>query len=201
VVLGSTHRGPAGRVLVGSVGEALLSGAPCAVAVAPRSWRPSEERPLRWIGAAINGSEDAWPALHGAVDLARRVGGGLRLFAAVEPMTFGYTASIVSALTGESVEEFAREEMERVLRRGSEQLPGDLEVETRLLLGRPSRALVEAAEDVNLLMLGSRGYGPLRRVLLGGVSSVLIRRSPTPVVVLPRGAGERPFDGAPSGPQ
>jgi hypothetical protein len=41
-------------------------------------------------------------------------------------------------------------------------------------------------DDVDLLVCGSRGYGPARRVLLGGVSSRLIRRARLPVAVVPR---------------
>ncbi len=43
--------------------------------------------------------------------------------------------------------------------------------------------------DLDLLVCGSRGYGPLRRVLLGGASSKLVRRAATPVMVVPRSAG------------
>jgi nucleotide-binding universal stress UspA family protein len=45
-----------------------------------------------------------------------------------------------------------------------------------------------AALEVDLLVCGSRGYGPLRRVLLGGVSRRLIRRACSPLVMVPRGA-------------
>ena len=41
-------------------------------------------------------------------------------------------------------------------------------------------------DDVDLLVCGSRGYGPPRRVLLGGVSSRLVRRAKVPVAVVPR---------------
>ena len=41
-------------------------------------------------------------------------------------------------------------------------------------------------DDVDMLVCGSRGYGPVRRVLLGGVSSPLIRRAQLPVTVVPR---------------
>ena len=41
-------------------------------------------------------------------------------------------------------------------------------------------------DDVDVLFCGSRGYGPVRRVLLGGVSSRLVRRARSPVVVVPR---------------
>ncbi len=42
--------------------------------------------------------------------------------------------------------------------------------------------------DVDLLVCGSRGYGPARRVLLGGVSTALVRRAAAPVMVVPRSA-------------
>jgi len=40
--------------------------------------------------------------------------------------------------------------------------------------------------EVDLLFCGSRGYGPTRRVLLGGVSTRLVRQARRPVVVVPR---------------
>ncbi len=43
--------------------------------------------------------------------------------------------------------------------------------------------------DVDVLVCGSRGYGPVRRVLLGGVAARLIRQAAAPVVVVPRGDG------------
>ena len=58
IVLGSCHRGPVGRVLMGSVAERLLQGAPCAVAVAPRGYSAPGPEGLRRIGVAF----DALPA-------------------------------------------------------------------------------------------------------------------------------------------
>ena len=42
LVLGSSHRGPVGRTLAGSVGESLMHGAPCAIAIAPRGYAPAK---------------------------------------------------------------------------------------------------------------------------------------------------------------
>jgi nucleotide-binding universal stress UspA family protein len=50
--------------------------------------------------------------------------------------------------------------------------------------------------EIDLLVCGSRGYGPVRRVLLGGVSSRLIRRAACPVVVVPRCADQGVPNGA-----
>ncbi|HSS43092.1 MAG TPA: universal stress protein [Solirubrobacterales bacterium] len=49
-------------------------------------------------------------------------------------------------------------------------------------------AIVEACEEAgaDLLVAGSRNYGPVRRVLLGSVSTQLMHRAPCPVLVVPR---------------
>ena len=62
-------------------------------------------------------------------------------------------------------------------------------------MAAPVDALVELSRDVDLLVCGSRGYGPVRSVLLGGVTHSLIRKAQCPVVVVPRGA-ETPPAGA-----
>ena len=60
-------------------------------------------------------------------------------------------------------------------------------VSTRLLIGDIVAELADA-EGIDLLFVGSRGHGPVRRVLLGGLSSRLMRRATMPVVVVPRPA-------------
>ncbi len=60
-------------------------------------------------------------------------------------------------------------------------------VDGRRLDGPPAQALAEAGEDgVDLLVAGSRGYGPMTRLLLGSVSSRLVAIAPCPVLVVPR---------------
>jgi nucleotide-binding universal stress UspA family protein len=59
--------------------------------------------------------------------------------------------------------------------------------------GMPAHAIAEAAADFDLLVVGSRGYGPLRRTLLGSVSAKLMRSTPCAALVLPRGAGADPL--------
>ncbi|HXQ89016.1 MAG TPA: universal stress protein, partial [Solirubrobacterales bacterium] len=58
----------------------------------------------------------------------------------------------------------------------------------RALSGVPAQAIAEACEEAgaDLLVTGSRGYGPVRRVLLGSVSTQLMRRASCPVLVVPR---------------
>ena len=70
-------------------------------------------------------------------------------------------------------------------------MPDGIEVEATLITGDPVEALVNVAEAPGtLLVVGSRGYGPLRRVLLGSVSTQLVRSAPCPLIVTPRGTHE-----------
>ena len=61
-----------------------------------------------------------------------------------------------------------------------------MRAEGRLLDGDPTDALIGESETLDLLVAGSRGYGPVRAVLLGGVSRALVRDAACPVVVSPR---------------
>jgi nucleotide-binding universal stress UspA family protein len=76
VVVGSTHRGPAGCVVPGSTGERLLHGSPCAVAIVPRGY--AEAGPLGTIGVGYDGSDESAAALAAAYQAARRFGAALR---------------------------------------------------------------------------------------------------------------------------
>jgi nucleotide-binding universal stress UspA family protein len=67
-------------------------------------------------------------------------------------------------------------------------------MEPLLLHGEPAEVLAEGASDVDLLLLGSRGYGPVKGTLLGSVSARVMAAAPCPVMVIPRGAGSRPLE-------
>jgi nucleotide-binding universal stress UspA family protein len=72
-------------------------------------------------------------------------------------------------------------------------LPQDVDAEAVTLEGEPEHRLAEATKDLDLMITGSRGYGPHRAVLLGSVSGRLVRDASCPVIVLPRGI-EEPFE-------
>jgi nucleotide-binding universal stress UspA family protein len=61
-------------------------------------------------------------------------------------------------------------------------------VEREFLVGDAVAELVRRTRDADLAIVGSRGYGPLRSVLLGSVSAQLVREAACPVMVVPRGA-------------
>jgi nucleotide-binding universal stress UspA family protein len=67
-------------------------------------------------------------------------------------------------------------------------LSARLDSEGTVHSGRPANVLIALSETVDLLVIGSRGYGPVKAVLLGGVSGQVIRSAACPVIVVPRQA-------------
>ncbi|MGZ5314181.1 MAG: universal stress protein, partial [Solirubrobacterales bacterium] len=55
--------------------------------------------------------------------------------------------------------------------------------------GDPAATLSEQGAELDLIVIGSRGYGPVRAALLGAVSAQLVRTAPCPVLVTPRASG------------
>lgn len=178
IVVGSTHRGRVGRVCPGSVGERVLSEAPCAVAVAPRGLADRSFL-LHTIAVGFDASKQGQVALDTAVDLARRTGASLRILGVAETsMGFG--------LEGAPASKEERARLAQHLARVAEEAGGAVETTSEVLEGFPSYAIPEAAEDADLLVLGSRGhYGVVRRLLLGSVATRVMRTAPCPTLITP----------------
>ena len=193
VVVGSSHRAGVGSVLAGSVAVGLLNGLDRPVAVAPRGYRQDSRQRFRRIGIGFNGSAEAEAALAAAATLASALDASLNVVAVAQPNPSGATAPWAFGWSSPELVEAARDRTHGILDRALTNLPGELRAEGRVVSGMPATILVEAAaKGMDLLVLGSRGYGPLRRVLLGSVSSQVVRRAPCPVLVVPRGAGKSP---------
>jgi len=192
MVIGSAHHGTLGQVLLGGVGESLLSGAGCGIAVAPLGYAESGNG-LSRIGAAVDGSAQSLRALQAAALLAERTEAPLRVMTVEEPHHYALGGAL-SPYDPEEYERFKDQEAENVLDNALERVSSDLATERTLLEGAPAGAIAEAARDLDLLLVGSRGYGPLKAALLGSVSSKLMRSAPLPVLVLPRGSGTDPLE-------
>lgn len=187
LVVGSSHRGAIGRAVAGSTAERLLHGAPCPVAVAPAGFRDRSDRALKVVGCGFDGSAESGVALRHAELLARRSGAVLRLLAVHEPeVVFGIDA-VPAGYDPSEIAEHARAGLERKLDEAAAEIAPGLEVQRYVLEGSAAGALASAAGNgIDLIVVGSRQYGPVRRVLLGGVSSGLVRACPTSILVVPR---------------
>lgn len=179
IVVGSPHRGAVGRALIGSVAEGVLHGAPCEAMVAPRGYAEQGHGPFATIAVAYDGTPEAKAALDRARALAEASRATLRVLTVVAPPValpgaVGYTP-------------VNPPEPEKVIEEGVAAAGTAIPVDGQRLDGAPAPALAEACEDgVDLLVVGSRGYGPMTRVLLGSVSTRLIKMAPCPVLVVPR---------------
>jgi nucleotide-binding universal stress UspA family protein len=92
------------------------------------------------------------------------------------------------AMGGASYNETLREQASEEVDTAIAGLQGAPRGERFFAVGEPASILSEASEDLDLLVLGSRGYGPMRSVLVGGVAGRVVRDAACPVIVLPRTA-------------
>jgi nucleotide-binding universal stress UspA family protein len=191
VVIGSTRHGKTGRVQVGTVGGSLLSGIHCSVAVAPREYAGNPG--LRRIGAAVDGSSESWRALSAAAHLASRMNAPLQVLSVMGKPHY-VLGGLLSPLGPEEYREFKEREWEGVYQQAASRVPDEVTTEPHLLHGDPAEALSEAASDLDVLVLGSRGYGPVKGTALGSVSGRVMAAAPCPVMVVPRGAGPAPLE-------
>lgn len=194
VVVGSSRHGKGGQTLLGNVALTLMHGSPCAVAVAPRGYRDRADDPLSTVVVGYDGSPESKLALESACDLARATGVPIRLVAAAEPppVVFGKSGGMAGgwAALKEEIEQQLRAKLEAA----EASLPSDLNVETEVVGDEPAPALAnEASAPGSILVVGSRAYGPVRRVLLGSVSRALADSSPAPLLVHPRGSHAEPI--------
>jgi nucleotide-binding universal stress UspA family protein len=182
VVLGSTHHAAFGSVAPGSVAEQLLHGARCRLMIAPKGYAQedhSQDR-LRVVAVGYDGMAESQAALDEAATLARKFGASMRVIGVMTPVpALGAAAAAQAAEGGPDFQTRVH------------QAVAALEPELRALpvieRGDPVEKLLEDAEmGVDLLVLGSRGFGPVMRLLIGSVSSRVIRRAPCPVLVVPR---------------
>jgi nucleotide-binding universal stress UspA family protein len=166
LVVGSSHRGPIGRILLGSVTRQTLLAAPCAVAVAPvglHSDRPLHAR-VRIIDIADAAQDGAdWPGVWLVPELAETV--------AAEAQQ-----AVDEAIAG---------------------VPDDVRVAGHSIRGTVVPELLTATKQLDLLILGSRNYGPVRRVLLGSVSGKVVEAADCPVLVVPRSLDDGRADAVP----
>jgi nucleotide-binding universal stress UspA family protein len=189
VLLGSARHGPLGRFTIGGITGEMLHASPLPVALAPRGYRPSPEARLQRVTCAFSGSTRSKTAFDAAVQLSRRHGVSLRLTTLVVrdgqmyPSQVGYDAE---RLVAEQWRAQALESQQKALAT----LPDGVAVESGVVSGRDWEDALDSLpwEEGEVLVVGSSRLGPVARVFLGSNSTKIIRSSPVPVLVIPRGA-------------
>jgi nucleotide-binding universal stress UspA family protein len=199
VALGSARHGPLGRFTVGGIANEMLHVSPVPVALAPRGYRPSSDTRLRRVTCAFSGSTQSRSAFDAALQLSRQHDVPLRLATLVVrdrqmyPSQVGYDAE---RLVAEQWRAQAEEAQEKALAT----LPDDVAVEAGIAEGRDWEDALDSLpwEEGEVLVVGSSRLGPVARVFLGSNSIKIVRSSPVPVLVIPRGADVHLEDAAPA---
>ena len=185
VVLGSRGSRGLRRTYPGTTAERLLQGSPVPVAMVPWGYAEgagsSAQRVERVVAAYVD-TPDGAQALGHAHRVAAHLGAELLVVTVVPDTLVRPTLGDVRQFGGAQAQDY-REAVERALAA----LPGQVTARAELRPGPVVDALTELRpEECDLLVCGSRGYGPVRSVLLGGVSSRVVRHARVPVVVVPR---------------
>lgn len=111
--------------------------------------------------------------------------GEITLLHVIDPIEAGYSATASVPGYSEEWYEHQTEEAEALFEDVIETLDGE-DVTTDIVVGRPSRTIVEYAEenDIDHIVMGSHGRSGVTRILLGSVAEAVVRRSPVPVTIV-----------------
>ncbi|EEP74231.1 UspA domain-containing protein [Micromonospora sp. ATCC 39149] len=174
LVLGTRGHGGFGGLLAGSTAVSVTAHAHCPVVVV-RDGDASAGRTGRVV-VGVDGSATSLLALGFAVERAAQRGVPLHVVRAWEP-------SADRGVGGDDAVAAERAALDEPLARWRETFP-DVAVTVDVVTGRPAGALVEASRDAQLVVVGSRGWGGLRGMLLGSVGQQLIHHAHCPVAVV-----------------
>ena len=182
VIVGSRKTRGVRRTALGSTAGRLLQGAPGPVVLVPWDYDSDPADPIQRVGVAFVDTPDGHSALSAAVAMASELNASLHVITVVPDTRVAPSLGEPHRYAQEE-----RAEFEQAIDQSLGDLDPSLRAESRVLEGPVVDALADIRpEDLDVLVCGSRGYGPTRSVLLGGVSSRLLRHARVPVVVVPR---------------
>lgn len=138
---------------------------------------------MNTIVVGVDGSAGSVDALRFAIDWARLSNASVKAVAAwnVHPIA-GWDESVPDDVESDRVSTEAR--LAKALEEAQASHSGVL-VSSDVVRGQPAEVLCEAAEGADLLVVGSRGLGGFRGLLLGSVSQQCTNHASCPVVIIP----------------
>jgi nucleotide-binding universal stress UspA family protein len=176
LVVGSSRHALLGRALVGDDTRAALNGCPCAIAVAPRGYVDTD-RPFQTIGVGYDGSAEGQAALDAAREIGRPWGAAIKAL---------WVVSLQDVRDDSPLPADWPEAADDLVGRCQEELDRIEGIDADAVYGGPKEALSRLADNVDLLIIGSRRYGPLHHVFHGTTSTYLARHLGCPILQLPR---------------
>jgi len=189
LVIGSSRKAPVGHIGIGKRTRQLLGHAACPLAIAPLGLHEHPDYAIKRVGVGYDGGPESSAALELAAATAQALGAELIVRAVVDdrvPVP-GWPRISEPPLAGwpEAVADEVKAMRERLTAAIAEcGMPGDGEV----LTGRPADALRTLCDSVDLLVIGSRHWGPVSRLIAGSTGESMMHGSPCPLLLVPRPA-------------
>ncbi|MDQ3924791.1 MAG: universal stress protein [Actinomycetota bacterium] len=191
IVMGSRGRGGVRRALMGSVSDSVVRHAHCPVLVVRGEGGEEERTAITFptkILVATDSSEEATLAARTAADIAAKTESEVHLVHVRGMPVYIDPGSEAPRVASGAAEETIRREAQGVLDTQAEQLEAanGKVTQTHLRLGRPVEEIIVLADEIDaeLVVMGSRGLGRVRRLLLGSVSDGVVRHAHCPVMVV-----------------
>jgi nucleotide-binding universal stress UspA family protein len=151
------------------------------------------------IVVGVDGSPQSWKAVNWALEEAGAHGDDVMLVHAWQfpsILTISYAGPTLPVFTRDDVQRLSHQLLEKTADEARQQSPA-VRIRTQLVEGHPATALVEAADGARLLVIGSRGMGGFRGMLMGSVSTACAHHARCPTVIVPPAC--RKQNPAPSG--
>ena len=177
IVVGSSRRGLVGRVLLGDDTRAALNVAPSAVAIAPADYA-RHPAAIEAIGVGYNGSSESAHVLKIARSIAAALHSTVSVLETVSAPAFLLSAGPM--VPGDA--------LAALLEDADSELAELKDVDPHACYGQPAEELAIFSASVDLLVVGSRSYGPVGRLVHGSTSQQLARTARCPLLILTRAA-------------
>ena len=187
LVMGSSRDASDGHVRIGKRTRQLLCHFGCALAIAPRGMHAKPDVQLRRIGVGYDDEPESDAALALAGSIATAAGAELVVTAVVDDRVPVLLRSALGGFAQTEWHDAIAEEEERLHAQGlaaAEDI--GVPVDMKVLRGRPADGLLTLSNEVDLLVIGSRHWGPAARVLLGTTGEALMHDAGCPVLAVPR---------------
>jgi nucleotide-binding universal stress UspA family protein len=188
LVVGSSPKGSPGTVWIGRRTRQLLHELRCPLVVTARGFSARPAPALRRIGVGFEGSPESRLALAAAATIALGCNAELMVRAVLDDRPPSLARfGVFDGQLEESWDELMSGELESLNTTCAEAVSGlNCPVSLEVRRGRPATLLDQLSDDVDLLVLGSRRWGAVTRVLLGGTGEVLMHGARSSIMVVPR---------------
>lgn len=203
LVVGSSRHAPDGHVRIGKRTRQLLCHSESALAIAPRGMHEQTDVQIQSVGVGYDGGPEAQAALALAAEVAGGCGAKLLVRGVVDDRVheLGWsrlgTGAVIDPTPGWSAvgsdgvtadwDELVQATEKSLRARVDESLVEiGATAESEVVQGRPATALLELSEQVDLLVIGSRRWGPVARLVLGSTGEAVLHDATCSVLVVPR---------------